>query len=73
MEPSENIWIVSSFSVALLSFTLCVLEFLKSYQRTTASIRGNILSLAVRLDIAIDMAHAITYLHMYTGIHLWVT
>ena len=73
MEPSENIWIVSSFSVALLSFTLCVLEFLKSDQRTTAGIRGNILSLAVRLDIAIDVAHAITYLHMYTGIHLWVT
>ncbi|KAL4597734.1 hypothetical protein ACB092_11G010400 [Castanea dentata] len=29
-------------------------------------IRGNILSLVVRLDIAIDVAHAITYLHMYT-------
>ena len=71
MEPSENIWIVSSFSVALLSFTLRVLEFLKSDQRTTAGIRGNILSLAVRLVIAIDVAHAITYLHMYRGIHLW--
>ncbi|XP_050285033.1 calmodulin-binding receptor-like cytoplasmic kinase 2 [Quercus robur] len=29
-------------------------------------IRGNILSLAARLDIGIDVAHAITYLHMYT-------
>ncbi|KAF7826078.1 calmodulin-binding receptor-like cytoplasmic kinase 2 [Senna tora] len=28
-------------------------------------IRGNILDLATRLDIAIDVAHAITYLHMY--------
>ena len=70
MEPSENIWIVSSFSVALLSFTLRVVEFLKSDQRTTAGIRGNILSLVVWLDIAIDVAHAITYLHIYTGIHL---
>ena len=52
-------------------FTLCELEFLKSDRRTTAGIRANILSLAVRLDIAIDVAHAITYLHMYTGIHIW--
>lgn len=29
---------------------------------------GNIVDLAARLDIAIDVAHAITYLHMYTGI-----
>ncbi|KAK7844529.1 calmodulin-binding receptor-like cytoplasmic kinase 2 [Quercus suber] len=29
-------------------------------------IRGNILSLAARLDIGIAVAHAITYLHMYT-------
>ena len=71
MEPSENIWIVSSLCMALLSFTLCELEFLKSDRRTTAGIRANILSLAVRLDIAIDVAHAITYLHMYTGIHIW--
>ncbi|KAM5555408.1 calmodulin-binding receptor-like cytoplasmic kinase 2 [Rosa sericea] len=27
---------------------------------------GNILDLAARLDIAIDVAHAVTYLHMYT-------
>ncbi|GAY33053.1 hypothetical protein CUMW_274560 [Citrus unshiu] len=29
-------------------------------------LQGNILDLAGRLDIAIDVAHAITYLHMYT-------
>jgi len=29
-------------------------------------IKGNVLSLASRLDIAIDVAHAITYLHTYT-------
>ncbi|XP_076956926.1 calmodulin-binding receptor-like cytoplasmic kinase 2 [Bidens hawaiensis] len=28
--------------------------------------KGNVLSLASRLDIAIDVAHAITYLHTYT-------
>ncbi|KAJ6679714.1 hypothetical protein OIU79_019446 [Salix purpurea] len=30
------------------------------------SIHGNFIDLAVRLDVAIDVAHAITYLHMYT-------
>ena len=29
----------------------------------------NGLEIAERLDIAIDVAHAIAYLHMYTGIH----
>ncbi|KAK3194764.1 hypothetical protein Dsin_026074 [Dipteronia sinensis] len=29
-------------------------------------LHGNILDLAARLDIAIDVAHAVTYLHMYT-------
>ncbi|KAE9445562.1 hypothetical protein C3L33_22539, partial [Rhododendron williamsianum] len=28
--------------------------------------QGNILDLAARLDIAVDVAHAVTYLHMYT-------
>ena len=32
-----------------------------------AGFNGNVLSLASRLDIAIDVAHAITYLHTYTG------
>ncbi|WJX31361.1 non-specific serine/threonine protein kinase [Trifolium repens] len=29
-------------------------------------VRGNVLEVGERLDIAIDIAHAITYLHMYT-------
>ena len=32
--------------------------------------RGIGLEMAERLDIAIDVAHAITYLHMYSGMHL---
>lgn len=36
-------------------------------QEAYAGLHGNILDLAARLDIAIDVAHAITYLHMYTG------
>lgn len=35
--------------------------------RNNAGIHGNILDLAARIDIATDVAHAITYLHMYTG------
>lgn len=31
--------------------------------------KGKILDLASRLDIAIDVAHAVTYLHMYSGLH----
>ncbi|THG11723.1 hypothetical protein TEA_003813 [Camellia sinensis var. sinensis] len=31
-------------------------------------IHGSVLDLAARLDIAIDVAHAVTYLHMYTGV-----
>ncbi|XP_073220028.1 calmodulin-binding receptor-like cytoplasmic kinase 2 isoform X1 [Cicer arietinum] len=34
-------------------------------QRIIAGIHGNVLELAARLDIAIDVAHALTYLHMY--------
>lgn len=37
-------------------------------QRIIAGIHGNVLELAARLDIAIDVAHALTYLHMYMGI-----
>ncbi|KAL5991578.1 hypothetical protein ACLOJK_012487 [Asimina triloba] len=29
-------------------------------------LRGDVLELSLRLDIAIDVAHAVTYLHMYT-------
>lgn len=32
-----------------------------------AGVHGSILDFASRLDIAIDVAHAVTYLHMYTG------
>jgi len=32
-----------------------------------AGLHGEVLEIAARLDIAIDVAHAITYLHMYTG------
>lgn len=44
-----------------------VLERLKCNARRNAGMRGDILDLAARLDIAIDVAHAVTYLHMYTG------
>ena len=33
--------------------------------------KGSILEIAERLDIAIDVAHAITYLHTYTGTTLF--
>lgn len=29
--------------------------------------QGNVLEFSARLDIAIDVAHAVTYLHMYIG------
>lgn len=32
-----------------------------------AGLNGNVLDFASRLDIGIDVGHAITYLHMYTG------
>lgn len=28
---------------------------------------GAVLDFAARLDVAIDVAHAVTYLHMYSG------
>lgn len=28
---------------------------------------GTVLDFAARLDVAIDVAHAVTYLHMYSG------
>lgn len=43
------------------------LEFLDVIEMHNAVTRGNVLDLAARLDIAIDVAHAVTYLHMYTG------
>jgi hypothetical protein len=35
-----------------------------------AGTRGNGLEIAERLEIAIDIAHAVTYLHMYTGMQM---
>ena len=43
------------------------LECLKCDTTRNAGLHGEILDLAARLDIAIDVAHAVTYLHMYTG------
>lgn len=37
---------------------------------TVVGLHGNVLDLVTRLDIAIDVAHAVTYLHMYTGLCL---
>lgn len=34
---------------------------------------GNGLEAGERLDIAIDVAHAITYLHMYTGMYIIIS
>lgn len=47
---------------------LCLFE-----KHLNAGIHGSALEFAVRLDIAIDVAHAITYLHMYTGFLLILT
>lgn len=73
MELSGNTWIVSFFSLSLLFCTFVWGYLLDMYaltwnmRSTIAGLQGNILDLAARLDIAIDVAHAITYLHMYTG------
>lgn len=37
-----------------------------------AGYQGKYLNMGARLDIAIDVAHAITYLHMYAGIWLYL-
>lgn len=36
----------------------------------TAGTRGTALEMGERLEIAIDVAHALTYLHMYTGSYI---
>lgn len=40
--------------------------FFSGYNLLILGKEGKILDMATRLDIAIDIAHAITYLHMYT-------
>lgn len=52
----------SASSVTLFTHLIVWLE-----QQINVGSRGTVLSLAVRLDIAIDVAHAVTYLHTYTG------
>lgn len=67
MEPLENTWIVSSFPTSYN-----ILNFSFSWFHTwfsDAGVQGDILDFAARLDIAIDVAHAVTYLHMYTGLY----
>ena len=39
-------------------------------RKIAAGVHEKVLDFAARLDIAIDVAHAITYLHMYTGLLL---
>lgn len=36
-------------------------------KKEIAGMHGKVLDLATRLDIVTDVAHAVTYLHMYTG------
>uniref|UniRef100_A0A7C9EWS3 non-specific serine/threonine protein kinase n=1 Tax=Opuntia streptacantha TaxID=393608 RepID=A0A7C9EWS3_OPUST len=47
---------------------ILVVEYVSngSLREHLEGIRGHALDMAARLDIAIDVAHAITYLHMYT-------
>lgn len=52
-----------------LGLLFCSENQLKCHNFGDAGSRGNGLEMAERLDIAIDVAHAITYLHMYTGMH----
>ncbi|XP_004248052.1 calmodulin-binding receptor-like cytoplasmic kinase 2 isoform X1 [Solanum lycopersicum] len=68
----------SKFLILLLSFHLpsifcssihncgfqCLFIMLMSFNN--AGVDGNVLDFASRLDIGIDVGHAITYLHMYT-------
>lgn len=43
-------------------------NFLYNNQLIYSGVRGNGLEIGERLDVAIDVAHAVTHLHMYTGI-----
>ncbi|CAI9769579.1 unnamed protein product [Fraxinus pennsylvanica] len=48
-----------------VTVTLLLFFVLKFFFRRMTGVHGNVLDFAARLDIAIDMAHAVTYLHMY--------
>jgi len=43
------------------------LFLLQLHQWTVTGIHGSVLDLSARLEVAIDVSHAITYLHMYIG------
>jgi len=66
MVLSENIWMVSICNYkrgkvqSTTTFMLIVLKFL-------AVQRGKILDFNQRLEISIDVAHGLTYLHLYAG------
>jgi hypothetical protein len=45
--------------------TKCVLHEVSHHY---AGLNGKMLEFTLRLDVAIDVAHAITYLHTYSGI-----
>lgn len=53
---------------------MCEFEYLKQSKiiiitmMTIIGLHGKVLDLATRLEVAIDVAHAVTYLHMYTGL-----
>lgn len=54
-----------------LYITIMVMMVIHSYiVFPNIGLRETTLDLAARLDIAIDVAHAITYLHMYAGQYL---
>jgi len=46
---------------------MCPILTYRKLSLVNAGVRGNGLEIGERLDIAIDVAHGITYLHMYTG------
>lgn len=64
MELSEITWIVSQFQ-DILSFFLYISINVLQWNLFVGK-EGKTLDMATRLDIATDVAHAITYLHMYT-------
>lgn len=46
--------------------TKCVLHEVSHHYY--AGLNGKMLEFTLRLDVAIDVAHAVTYLHTYSGI-----
>lgn len=48
-------------------FAVCLDSSPSQHILDSAGVHGDALDFAARLDIAIDVAHAVTYLHMYTG------